>query len=178
MANANVKITSLPFMSSAVLAPEDVFPIDDVSVLVTKKLTIANLIAYSGNVHAVNQNVNSVISGNTVLQAVRTNNATITSNYFANVGSSSYELYSFSKQYFGAELLITVRDHVTDAAQISKLLVTHNTHSAYITQYGILHTGTVELCNFTSSQNATVVSIYATAGSNDKTIAVTQNLLL
>ena len=47
---ANVKITALEHLSSTQLAPEDVFVIDDVSVLVTRKITTSNVTRYISNV--------------------------------------------------------------------------------------------------------------------------------
>lgn len=56
---ANVKITQLQNISSSQLAPEDVFVIDDVSQLITYKVTLANVVRYIGNAHAVSSNLNS-----------------------------------------------------------------------------------------------------------------------
>jgi hypothetical protein len=47
---ANVKITALNNISATQLAPEDVFVIDDVSQLITYKVTLSNVTRYVGNV--------------------------------------------------------------------------------------------------------------------------------
>ena len=63
---ANVKITALAHLSSTQLAPEDVFVIDDVSALITHKVTVANVHRYittaSGNAKQVENNLNSYAS--------------------------------------------------------------------------------------------------------------------
>ena len=63
---ANVKITALEHQSSNLLGAGDVFILDDVTRLVTKKLTVANLVSYTttaiGNAHVVGSNVNIVQS--------------------------------------------------------------------------------------------------------------------
>lgn len=46
---ANVKITALNHISAIQLAPEDVFVIDDVSQLITHKVTLANVTRYMSN---------------------------------------------------------------------------------------------------------------------------------
>ena len=82
---ANVKITQLEHISSSQLAPEDVFVVDDVSTLVTRKLTLANLIRYSGNAHAVQSNLTSYIT-------ISTANAAALANSIANFGSGGFAL--------------------------------------------------------------------------------------
>ena len=47
---ANVKITALEHLSSTQVAPADVFVIDQVGPLITRKITIANVTSYVGNV--------------------------------------------------------------------------------------------------------------------------------
>jgi hypothetical protein len=60
---ANIKITALQSQSSNTLAQEDVFIIDDVSELLTKKLTVSNLMTYTsnavGNAYAVSSSLQS-----------------------------------------------------------------------------------------------------------------------
>lgn len=63
---ANVKITALEHLSSTQLAPEDVFVIDDVSSLITRKITTSNVTRYLsvalGNAHVVGSNLSSFAS--------------------------------------------------------------------------------------------------------------------
>lgn len=59
---AVTKITELGHLNSGDISPEDVFIIDDVSILITKKLTIDNLQQYLGNVHSVASNLFSFAS--------------------------------------------------------------------------------------------------------------------
>lgn len=63
---ANVKITALEHLSSTQLAPEDVFVIDDVSVLITRKITTSNVTKYIsnaiGNAYVVDNNLKSFAS--------------------------------------------------------------------------------------------------------------------
>lgn len=63
---ANVKITALEHLSSTQLAPEDVFVVDDVSVLITRKITTSNVTKYIsnalGNAKIVENNLKSFAS--------------------------------------------------------------------------------------------------------------------
>ena len=93
---ANVKITALEHQSSSLLGPGDVFILDDVTRLVTKKLTVANLSTYTatviGNAHIVNSNVISYFNNlkvsigvvdsnvNSIAGIVTTNINTVSSN--------------------------------------------------------------------------------------------------
>lgn len=58
---ANIKITQLENLSSTDVAAEDVFVIDDVSGLITRKITVANVSAYlstiNGNARAVSESL-------------------------------------------------------------------------------------------------------------------------
>ena len=55
---ANVKITALNHISALQLAPEDVFVIDDVSQLITYKVTLSNVTRYMSNVTTVGVTAN------------------------------------------------------------------------------------------------------------------------
>lgn len=63
---ANVKITALEHLSSTQVAPEDVFVIDDVSALITRKITVSNVTRYVsnalGNAKVVEGNLHSFAS--------------------------------------------------------------------------------------------------------------------
>jgi hypothetical protein len=63
---ANVKITALEHLSSTQAAPEDVFVIDHVGPLITKKITLSNVTRYltnvTGNAKIVESNLNNFAS--------------------------------------------------------------------------------------------------------------------
>jgi hypothetical protein len=63
---ANVKITALEHLSSTQAAPEDVFVIDHVGPLITKKITLSNVTKYltnvTGNAKIVESNLNNYAS--------------------------------------------------------------------------------------------------------------------
>lgn len=56
---SNVKINELTHISHTDLSDEDVFVVDDISVLDTNKLTVANLRAYLGNISLVSSNLDN-----------------------------------------------------------------------------------------------------------------------
>jgi hypothetical protein len=76
---ANVKITALTNLSGTDAEDRDVFVIDDVSATETKKITVANVITFTGNAHLVGSNLDSFATGanaeDTALQARITANA-------------------------------------------------------------------------------------------------------
>src|SRR6056300_912671 len=85
---ANVKITALTNLSGTDAEDRDVFVIDDVSATETKKITVANVITFTGNAHLVGSNLDSFATGanaeDTALQARITANADLSaSNDFA-----------------------------------------------------------------------------------------------
>jgi hypothetical protein len=85
---ANVKITALTNLSGTDAEDRDVFVIDDVSATETKKITVANVITFTGNAHLVSSNLDSFATGanaeDTALQARITANADLSaSNDFA-----------------------------------------------------------------------------------------------
>src|SRR6056300_700218 len=76
---ANVKITALTNLAGTDAEDRDVFVIDDVSATETKKITVANVITFTGNAHLVGSNLDSFATGanaeDTALQARITANA-------------------------------------------------------------------------------------------------------
>ena len=85
---ANVKITALTNLSGTDAEDRDVFVIDDVSATETKKITVANVITFTGNAHLVSSNLDSFATGanaeDIALQARITANADLSaSNDFA-----------------------------------------------------------------------------------------------
>jgi hypothetical protein len=79
---ANVKITALNHISATQLAPEDVFVIDDVSQLITHKVTLSNVTRYMSNV------VNAGVVANLNAYAAYANaNAAALANAISNVST-------------------------------------------------------------------------------------------
>lgn len=72
---ANVRITDLSFIPQ--LAPEDLLVIDDVSELVTHKLSLANLITFTGNAYAVADDLDAYAESTNAILANTSSNLSL-----------------------------------------------------------------------------------------------------
>ena len=160
---ANIKITQLEHLSGAVAAPEDVFVIDDVSNLVTRKITLDNVSTYMssalGNAHLVGSNLAAYASyaNNSI--------ANVSANISGNTGNSTINLQNDILTYDGRNGILTsvVANVVTVFLQNST--VTSGT-------YGGIDGDTINVASIsidaqgriTAASNATVTTIQGIQG--------------
>lgn len=101
-----------------------------------------------------------------------TNNVTTTS-------TGATAIYSFnSATYTSGKIIIQVKDNITNQAQISELLVVHDTVTASGTEYGIVYTGASALATFNVVLSAGNVVIQGTSASTNSTTYRVMNTLM
>lgn len=147
----------------------------------------------TANVNTVSSNVSALINGSTAFTGevefeAGINTAHINLDSVANVsgevstgvGITPTPIFSFAGSlYRGAELTLLVQDITATEYQISKILVIHDGNSVYTTEYGVLHTGAVDLNSFSATiDGSDVVTLASSGGSANKKISVVSSLLI
>ena len=131
---ANVKITALAHLSSTQLAPEDVFVIDDVSALITHKVTVANVHRYittaSGNAKQVENNLNSYAS-------YANANSVALAQAIASIGTFAYSTDAGTVQTLESNTLVfSGSQGVVTASRTNEIVITLSNTGVVAGTYG------------------------------------------
>lgn len=90
-------------------------------------------------------------------------------------GTSNIDSWAMSS-YSTAEYMVNVKDNNANAYYATKLLVTHDTSTSYITEYGAINSNGV-LGTFTSGSNATHVTLRFTPSSSNTSVRYARTLI-
>lgn len=88
----------------------------------------------------------------------------VTNNQVSHIGNNIFGVDAYRMSEFnGAEYLLSVKDNVGNNFLTTKVLTTHDTFNAFITEYASFSTNTTPLGRFTTQSNATHVILYFTS---------------
>lgn len=143
---SNVRITDLTFIPT--LAPEDVLLIDDVSELVTHKLSLANLLQFTGNAYSVSSSLDNYAA---------TTNAAL-ANTSANLSISTDS--GVSNLIVGQELLSIIGDSAVLTSISSNVVTISLSETGIVANtYGSVSSESLQLPAITVDSQGRITSI-------------------
>ena len=140
------------------------------SIITSNTLTINSSISVGNTSQNVSINSTSISIGGVALTP-----PTVINVQTSGTGSQVIDYFSLT-EYRGGEYLITIKDNSSNAYQMNKLLVIHDSGNGYITDYGLVYTNG-QLGIFTSSVNATSCIVSVTPGVSNTQIKGTKSLV-
>ena len=140
------------------------------SIVTSNTLTINSSISVGNTSQNVSINSTSISIGGVALTP-----PTVINVQTSGTGSQVIDYFSLT-EYRGGEYLITIKDNTSNAYQMNKLLVIHDSGNGYITDYGLVYTNG-QLGIFTSTVNATSCIVSVTPGVSNTQIKGTKSLV-